>query len=194
MRKVTVGILSLILCFCCACTSSNPVISSNSGESHLQEALINSFNLQWYEDCSRFQDLVKKAAAAKSTEKGAADYLLGYIDCDSNAQPKYINIIFTSQQALKKPVLPQQLNQPFTDFFTAKTKFQTNLKAYLQKEEHLPTDGSFQKNMQELASLSDDLFVRINEIQSGEGVEKFKKTLEQAAECMDAAFSDSVSK
>ena len=191
MKKTAVGFLSLILCFCCSCASP-AAVSSNSGEVHLQEALVNSFNLQWFEDCCRFQDFVKKAAGP--TDEKTAEYLLGYIDSDSNAQPKYINIIFTSQKGLKKPVLPQTLNQSFADFFTAKTKFQENLKTCLQQTKHLPVDSSFQQNTQELASLSDDLFVRINEIQGGDGLTKFQKTLEHAAECMNAAFPDSVSK
>ncbi|OCN02948.1 hypothetical protein A7X67_05955 [Clostridium sp. W14A] len=197
MMKKAVIVLSILFLvgLGTACQSSSSEFAANRvSETHLQEALINSFNLQWFEDCCRFQDMVKKIAESSSGDKRSADYLLGYIDCDTKAQPRYIKIIYTSQKGLNEPVLPQELNSRFADFFNAKAAYQRNLKKVLQEKGQFPTDRSFQQNTETLVSLSDSLFVKTKDIGKGDSLTKFQTTLKKATECFDAAFPDSTSK
>lgn len=191
MKKSVACILFILLmCFCFGCSSSSHIQQSAPNETRIHDTLSNLFTYQWYDDCCRFQDMLKTISGTKLKNKTSADYLQGYINCDSDSKHRYIYVIYSSQKELAKPVLSQQLNQSFADFFAAKSQYQEKLQDYLLKKGQLPIDSIFQKNTQELVGLSSDLFVNASQIAGGSGLTQFQNNLKRSTDYLKAAFSE----
>jgi hypothetical protein len=157
-------------------------------EIHLQEALINTFTLNWFDEIRRFEDIVKDSVALDRSERKSPEYLLGYIDSDLNTRSNYLKIIFNSQTGLNNKIISKNVQTDLADFSIARTNYLQNLQKSLIKSKKVPADQNFQSNSQKLAKLMSDLFVSVSDLRNEDTCLTFQHNLENAAAFMKAAF------
>jgi phosphomannomutase len=194
MKRVAIVVLAIVLGCLSACSSrgneggsqtfenSSEKSSIPKSEVHLQEALRNSFTLNWFDEMRKLEDIVKFSVTADGPE-----YLLGYIDSDLNTHSN-LKIIFTSQSGLSGKIIPKNLETALGNFSVAKTSYLQNLRQTLSKNKTTPMNPDFQTNSKKLATLIDDLFVSVPDLKNEDTCLTFQHNLEKATAYMEAAF------
>lgn len=186
MKKAAIVVLAIVFGCLCACSSYSSSTSSSipKSEVHLQEALRNSFALNWFDEMRKLENTVKYSLA----QDKSPGYLLGYIDSDLNTRSSYLKIIFTSQSGLSSKMISKDLETALGDFSVAKTGYLQNLQKTLTKNKAIPVDQNFQSNSKKLADLMDDLFVSVSDLKNEDTCLTFQHNLEKATAYMEAAF------
>jgi hypothetical protein len=199
MKKAAIVVLAIVFGCLCACSSygsgaglhtadnSSERTSIPKSEVHLQEALRNSFTLNWFDEMRRLENIVKYSVSQDNLDKKSPEYLLGYIDSDLNTHSN-LKIIFTSQSGLSSKIIPKNLETALGNFSVAKTGYLQNLKETITKNKAVPANQNFQSNSKKLADLMDDLFVSVSDLKNDDTCLTFQHNLEKATAYMESAF------
>ncbi len=170
-----------------SCNTQNS-FEKNDAETHLSEAMVNTFSFDWFDECTYLQDLAEMTTD-KSKEK-SPDYLVGYLESNKSARENYLKVIYTSQKGLQKKLITDDTKEKLDLYRTAKSDYLQKLKKQIETENQIPQEEAFQSNTKELAVLIPYININANELRKSEEAQAFRENLEKATQYLKDAFPD----
>ena len=170
-----------------SCNTQNS-LEINDAETHLSEAMVNTFSFDWFDECIYLQDLAEMTTD-KSKEK-SPDYLVGYLESNESARKNYLKVIYTSQTGLEKKLITDDTKEKLDLYRAAKSDCFQKLKKQIETENQIPQEEAFQSNTKELAVLIPYVNINANQLRKSEEAQAFRENLEKATQYMKDAFPD----